>query len=94
MKTRTSRWSEATGENYELYYVRNQLKQEADFLVTRNSVPWFLVETKLKDASPDRHLYEFSSDLKVPIVQLCKEPDVAVLQKNSAFRISASRFFS
>ena len=94
LKTRTSRWSEYAGGNYDLYYVRNQLKQEADFLVTRNGAPWFLVETKLKDAPLDRHLYEFSSGLNVPIVQLCREGGVAMLQKSTAFRISASRFFS
>ena len=94
LKIRISRWSEYAGEKYDLYYVRNQLKQEADFLITRNGTPLFLVEAKLKDAPLDRHLHEFSSTLNVPIVQLCREGGVAVLQKSTVFRISASRFFS
>lgn len=94
LKTRTSRWSESTGEQFGLFYIRNQQKQEVDFLITKNDVPWLLVETKLKDATLDKHLYEFSSSLKVPVVQLCKQPDVAALQKSNIFRISASRFFS
>ena len=32
--------------NYGLYYLRDKLKREVDFLVVKEGIPWFLVEVK------------------------------------------------
>lgn len=42
-------WTDTGFGLYDLYYIRDKEKREVDFLVTRNSEPWFLVEVKLSD---------------------------------------------
>lgn len=39
-------WTDYGLGEYGLYYLRNKEKQEVDFLVTKDRVPWFLVEVK------------------------------------------------
>ena len=39
-------WTDIGLGDYELYFIRDKVKREVDFLVTQNSTPWFLVEVK------------------------------------------------
>ena len=39
-------WTDAGLGEYGLYYLRDKLKREVDFLVVRGGKPWFLVEVK------------------------------------------------
>jgi predicted AAA+ superfamily ATPase len=39
-------WTDTGLGDYELYFIRDKVKREVDFLVTQNSSPWFLVEVK------------------------------------------------
>jgi hypothetical protein len=39
-------WTDTGFGEFELYFIRDKAKREVDFLVTRNSNPWFLVEVK------------------------------------------------
>lgn len=95
IKTQLMLWGDATGEDFSLFYIRNKQKQETDFLVVRNGVPWLLVESKLKDSSIDRHHFETIRALNsVPFVQVCMEPNIASMQKRNAYRISACRLFA
>lgn len=58
-------WSDAGFGDYGLYYLRDKLKREVDFLITKDHVPWILAEVKsssLKRISP--HLEYFSRILK------------------------------
>jgi len=88
-------WGDATGDDFSLFYIRNKQKQETDFLVVRNNSPWLLVESKLADGPVERHHLENMSALNnVPFVQVCRESDVASMQKRNAYRISACRLFS
>lgn len=93
LKTETSLWADGSGVNYDMHYIRNKQKQETDFLITREKKPWLLIEAKLKDGPVDKHHYSTAADLKVPFVQVCKERNVASLQKKGVYRISADRFF-
>jgi predicted AAA+ superfamily ATPase len=42
----TNLWNDLGLGEFELYYLRDKQKNEVDFLVSRNSKPWFLVEAK------------------------------------------------
>lgn len=60
-------WTDLGFGNYELYFVRDKDKREVDFLITKNDMPWCLVEVKSsKNASISESLYRFQRDLKVP----------------------------
>ncbi|MEA1986274.1 MAG: ATP-binding protein [Candidatus Marinimicrobia bacterium] len=39
-------WTDFGFGNYNLYFLRDKMKREVDFLVTKNNKPWFLVEVK------------------------------------------------
>jgi uncharacterized protein len=94
LNARLHLWSEAAGQGYGLFYIRNKQKQETDFLITRSEKPWLLVETKLKDGPIDRHHFETAAALgDIAFVQVCREPGIACLQKKNACRISADRLF-
>jgi len=59
-------WIDAGFADYGLYFLRDKLKREVDFLVTRNHIPWILIEVKSaenKTISP--HLQYFQKLLKV-----------------------------
>lgn len=54
-------WSDAGLGDYRLFYLRDKVKREVDFLITKNNAPWILVEVKSsssKRISP--HLEYFS----------------------------------
>lgn len=53
-------WTDQGFGNYDLYFLRDKEKREVDFLVTKNNVPWFLVEVKNSDnSSISKSLYTF-----------------------------------
>jgi predicted AAA+ superfamily ATPase len=57
-------WTDTACGEFELHFVRDKSKREVDFLVTRNRLPWMLVECKsgLKEPSPS--LRYFSEVIK------------------------------
>jgi len=88
-------WGDASGEDFSLFYIRNKQKQETDFLILRDGVPWLLVEVKLTDGSIDRHHFETIRALNgIPFIQVCMNPDVASLEKRNVYRMSANRLFA
>jgi len=53
-------WTD-TGEGaFDLYYLRNKEKQEIDFLIVRDGVPWLPVEAKLTDTEPSPNWRKFA----------------------------------
>ena len=52
-------WTDIGLGDYDLFYVRDKQKREVDFLVTRDSAPWFLVEVKTSDKSLSPSLSHF-----------------------------------
>ncbi|HMP72841.1 MAG TPA: ATP-binding protein [Kiritimatiellia bacterium] len=92
LKARMYLWRDASGEAFDLFYVRNKQKQETDFLLVREGKPWLLVETKLSDGPVDSHHKIHAEALGgIPVVQLCREHDIAAMQAKQVYRISASR---
>jgi len=45
--------------DFALYYLRNEEKQEIDFLVVKDGLPWLPVEVKLADATPSKSWTRF-----------------------------------
>lgn len=94
IRTRLMLWSDVSGDQYGLFYIRNKQKQETDFLIAQNGKPWLLVEAKLSDGLIEpHHLYAGEALGNIPIVQVCRQPHVASIQKRDIFRISADRIF-
>jgi len=58
-------WTDTGLGTYELHFIRDKQKREVDFLVSKNGLPWFLVEVKngnSKTISP--HLKYFHKELQ------------------------------
>lgn len=56
-------WTDSAQGEFQLYYVRDKQKREVDFLVTKNTKPWLLVETKNNDSSISPSLIYFTEKL-------------------------------
>ena len=54
------------GEKVELRYFKDSRGHEVDFIVLRNSKPWFAVETKLSQQSLDSNLKYLLERVKIP----------------------------
>jgi len=55
-------WQDNGFGEYELYYIRTKDKREVDFLVSKDSKPWFLVEVKSSEHKPlSKNLEHFQS---------------------------------
>ena len=60
-------WTDYGLGEFELFYLRDKEQHEVDFLVTRDSQPWFLVEVKQSDNQGiSKNLYYFQKQLKAP----------------------------
>ena len=60
-------WNDLGLGNYELYYLRNRNKKEVDFIVIRDSKPWFLVEAKYSYKSGlSESLYYYQKQTNAP----------------------------
>ena len=60
-------WNEIGLGNYNLYYIRTKDKKEVDFLLTKDSKPWIIIEAKYSyNNSISKNLFYFKEKLKVP----------------------------
>jgi uncharacterized protein len=58
-------WNDRGLGDYGLYFIRDREKREVDFLITKDSKPWFLVEAKTGDnANLSKHLEYFQTQLQ------------------------------
>lgn len=65
----------AQGE-FELRYVRDKEKREADFLVLRDKKPWLMIECKSGETEVDANLLYFARQLKMKhVFQLVDKPN-------------------
>jgi predicted AAA+ superfamily ATPase len=82
------------GHRVGLHYLRSVEKKEVDFLLTIDGVPWFAVETKLKDTNVSPHLLYFKAKLDIPFLyQVVKIPEIDRLV-NDVRVVSADRFLA
>jgi hypothetical protein len=69
-------WTDTGEGTFELHYLRNREKQEIDFLITRDRMPWLAVECKLTDDALSPAFGAFLPHLRCPFVQLVKTAGV------------------
>ena len=60
-------WTDMGFGDYGLFYLRDKNKREVDFLVTRDSEPWMLVEVKTSDVSVSTALKGMQRQLGAPL---------------------------
>jgi len=59
-----------------LHYLRDKEKHEVDFVIVHRGRPVCLVEAKLAETEPSKHLEYFQARLDLPAVQLVHTPGV------------------
>ena len=70
-------WTDSGEGDFELWYLRNKDRQEIDFLIARDGVPWLPVEAKLNETSPSPNWRRFLPQLPCPFgVQVCLKEKV------------------
>lgn len=85
---------DATGEKYELNYIRDRNGPEVDFLIVKNRKPLLLIEAKVSDGVRSKTLYYFMEKLKIEkAVQLVLNP-IKANTKDGILVISASEWLS
>jgi uncharacterized protein len=63
-------WNDLGYGPFGLHFIRNQKKEEVDFLLTRKRRPLLLIETKSADMQVEAKLTRFQKQLGVPAVHL------------------------
>jgi len=53
-------WTDTGEGTFELFYLRNKQKQEIDFLIVRDGVPWLPVEVKYSDTATSSNWKRFA----------------------------------
>ncbi len=83
-------WTDLGEGEFGLHFVRDRDHREADFLVTRDRKPWFLVEAKLAETQLSEALVSFSRRLGIPGIQLVakeglyrRQGDLAVISASA-----------
>jgi predicted AAA+ superfamily ATPase len=73
-------WTDLGFGRFELYYVRDKLGREVDFVVVKDGQPWFLVEAKVSDEPLSKSLHHYHSILRTKHAFQCAlhEPFVPV----------------
>ena len=93
LHTRLSLWTDLTGVQYSLFYLRDKQKRETDFLIVKEKKPWLMVEVKYSDATVDTHHLQIARFLgNIPVVQVCYKENIAFQQAENIFRMSAAKF--
>lgn len=89
-------YEDVFGVSVELYYVRDTLKREVDFLVVWEKQPWLLVEAKSGPEKKLPSLVTFAEALHVQHrFQVCRESGVDYADRASGIRtLSADRFLT
>lgn len=82
------------GLRVEMRYLRDRDGHETDFLVTHEKKPWFAVEVKSGQTTPDQNLLYFKDRLRIPhCYQLTTEKNIA-REEQGVHIISANRFLA
>jgi len=52
-------WTDSGEGDFRLYYLRNKEKQEIDFLIVKDGLPWLPIEVKSSDVQPSQNWSRF-----------------------------------
>lgn len=68
-------WTDLGLGKYDLHYLRDKDKKEVDFLVTKNTKPWLMVEVKMShNGRLSSNIHHFNDQLAVPhVLQIVAE---------------------
>lgn len=67
-------WTDYGLGEFDLFYLRTRDGIETDFLITRNSEPFFMVEVKTSDTAVSSALRSMQNILRIPAIQLVRRP--------------------
>jgi len=71
-----SNWNDAGVGEFSLHFIRNKEKEEVDFLIAKQGVPFLLIEAKSNNANISKNLMKFQRQLNIPGIQLVDAKDV------------------
>jgi len=78
-------WTDTGEGEFELFFLRNKEKQEIDFLIVRDDVPWLPVEVKYSDRTPSPNWRKFIGLLPCKrCLQIVCRPEWAMHELNGA----------
>jgi hypothetical protein len=69
-------WNDLGFGNYDLYFLRDRDRREVDFCITKDRMPWLLVEAKVGETQLSDSLQYFSNRFRVPGIQLIAKKDM------------------
>ncbi len=73
---------------YELYYLKDKEKNELDFLITKDKIPFLPIETKLSDSLPSKNWFKWLKSLGCNMgVQLVMKSGVYKIHKKDEQQI-------
>ena len=87
-------WTDLGYGNFDLRYWRDKEKREVDFVITQNSKPVVLIESRLSDRILSPHLHYLSDQLTgIPQIQLVGESGIDYHKGNSRI-VSADTYLT
>lgn len=87
-------WCDTGEGDFNLHYLRNKEKQEVDFLITKKSTPWLMIEAKKSDVKIDTRAAEkFIHYMKCPYLQVVLQEDIHFVKNNMGV-LSASKLLA
>lgn len=91
-------WTDTGEGEFKLHYLRNKERQEIDFLIVRDGVPWLPVEVKLTATTPSPNWARFLPALPCRhAVQVCRQENVYsrhIVERHSLHVMSAARLLA
>ena len=70
-------WTDSGEGDFDLYYLRNKDRQEIDFIILRDGIPWLPVEVKLSSTTPSPNWRRFFKSLPCKTgIQVCLQDGV------------------
>lgn len=79
--------------HFELFYLRDQDRREVDFIIVKDSKPYFLIECKKSETSLSNSLIYFSEKLKVPGLQVVRTAKYN-LKKTSQLAVASIHYLA
>ena len=87
LKRAVTLWTDLGFGSFDLHFIRNKEKKEVDFLITEDSRPYLLIETKINETNVGNTLKEFQNLFNIPAVQLVNKVGIKRIIKNGNNKI-------
>jgi len=92
-------WNDSGLDDYGLYFLRDKMKREVDFLVTKKNIPWMLVEVKSSERSSISSNLHYYKNLLKPEYSFQINFDSSYIERdcfsiNEPIKVPVSTFLS